>query len=130
MKRIATMAVLGLGLAALTATPSSAVVVRAGYAHTSVHRTTVVRAGCCYGPVHPVARTAAVVGAVAVGTAIATSAAQPATVTTVAVGTIVPALPGGCATVQINGITYHQCSGVYYRPYYQGTTLVYQVSKP
>jgi hypothetical protein len=46
---------------------------------------------------------------------------------TVAVGTVVPALPGGCATVQSGGAVIYHCSNVYYRPYYQGTTLVYRV---
>src|SRR5262245_21746719 len=131
MKRILCLAALGLGLLALPRAASPAVVAvrHGGYAHTTV----AVRGGpccCCY---HPVARTAAVVGAVAVGTAIGNAASAPpplSTVTTVSVGTVVPALPGGCTTVQVNGVTYHQCSGVYYRPYYQGDTLVYQVSRP
>ncbi len=41
----------------------------------------------------------------------------------IAVGTRVATLPHGCTTV----VTYHHCGAVYYRPYYQGTTLVYVV---
>src|SRR5262249_23257632 len=70
--------------------------------------------------------------AAAVGTAVGNSVSRPAPppTTTIAVGTIVPALPGGCVTERVNNITYHQCGGVYYRPYYQGTTLGYQISRP
>jgi hypothetical protein len=39
----------------------------------------------------------------------------------------VPALPGGCATIASGGAMIYQCNNVYYRPYYQGTALVYQV---
>ena len=44
-----------------------------------------------------------------------------------AVGSVVTALPGGCSTVGAGGAVVYSCSNVYYRPYYQGTTLVYQV---
>lgn len=45
----------------------------------------------------------------------------------IAVGTRVATLPRGCTTVVTYGVTYHHCGAVYYRPYYQGTTLVYVV---
>ena len=35
-------------------------------------------------------------------------------------------LPRGCVKVIRRGVTYHQCSGVYYRPAYQGNQLVYE----
>jgi hypothetical protein len=57
---------------------------------------------------HPVAR------GVAVGTAIA-------------IGTRVATLPVGCTTIYRGGITYSQCGSVYYRPYYEGSTVVYVV---
>lgn len=66
-------------------------------------------------------------------TAVAASATRPApTNTTVvvqapAIGTMVPTLPGGCSTISTNGAMIYNCTNVYYRPYYQGTTLVYQV---
>ena len=44
-----------------------------------------------------------------------------------AVGTWVATLPRSCTTVVTYGVTYHDCSGAYYRPYYRGTTLVYVV---
>ena len=62
-------------------------------------------------------RTAAVVGTAATATAIA-------------VGTRVHTLPAGCATVLKGSVTYHHCGGVYYRPYYEGNTLVYVVENP
>ena len=45
----------------------------------------------------------------------------------IAVGTRVATLPRSCTTVVTYGTTYHHCGGVYYRPYYQGTTVVYVV---
>ncbi len=45
----------------------------------------------------------------------------------VAVGTRVATLPRTCTTVVTDDVTYHHCDGVYYRPYYEGTTVVYVV---
>jgi len=40
-------------------------------------------------------------------------------------------LPVGCiTTVVLGGINYYRCGGVYYRPYYEGTTVVYVVHTP
>jgi hypothetical protein len=68
--------------------------------------------------------------AVGVATTAAVAAAtRPSTVVVAApaVGTVISTLPGGCGTVNTsNGIIYG-CNNVYYRPYYQGTSLVYQV---
>lgn len=62
-------------------------------------------------------------------TAVAASVAHSSStvVAAPAVGTIVTGLPGGCATVNAGGGMIYQCSGAYYRPFYQGPTLVYQV---
>jgi hypothetical protein len=64
-------------------------------------------------------------------TAVVAAATRPASTTVVvqapAVGTVIPTLPGGCATVASGGAVIYNCSNVYYRPYYQGTQLVYQV---
>jgi hypothetical protein len=69
--------------------------------------------------------------AVGVATTAAVAAAtRPATTTVIAapaVGSVVTALPGGCSTVSTGGAVIYHCSSIYYRPYYQGTTLVYQV---
>jgi hypothetical protein len=47
-----------------------------------------------------------------------------------AIGTIVPALPQGCAPVAVNGVEYQNCGGVYYRAAFQGNNLVYVVQQP
>ena len=48
----------------------------------------------------------------------------------VAVGTRVYSLPGGCTTVVKRQVTYHYCGGVYYRPYFEGNTVIYIVEEP
>lgn len=68
-----------------------------------------------------VASTAAVVGSEEMA-----AASQPV----LEVGTTVAALPGGCESVLVNGISYQKCGGVYYRAAYQGNNLVYVVSAP
>jgi len=45
----------------------------------------------------------------------------------VAVGTRVLALPAGCSKIVVGGIVYQNCGGVYYKPCYEGTTVVYIV---
>lgn len=42
----------------------------------------------------------------------------------------VTVLPAGCNTVMRGGAKYQYCGGVYYRPYYEGNTLVYEVVEP
>ncbi len=40
----------------------------------------------------------------------------------------VTSLPSGCSVTRIRGgVTYYYCSGIWYRPTYQGTTIVYVV---
>lgn len=68
----------------------------------------------------------------AVTTAAVASAAHSSSSTTVvvaapAVGSVVSMLPGGCGTINTGGAMIYHCSNLYYRPYYQGTQLVYQV---
>ena len=48
----------------------------------------------------------------------------------VSAGRRVRTLPAGCTTVIRRGVKYHRCGGVYYRPYYEGNTLVYIVVNP
>ena len=63
-------------------------------------------------------------------TAVVAAATRPSTtvvVATPAIGTVVPTLPTGCAAVNTGTTVVYNCSNVYYRPYYQGTSLVYQV---
>lgn len=48
----------------------------------------------------------------------------------VAVGMSLYSLPYGCAnTVYRGGAQYYYCGGIYYRPAYQGTTVVYVVDE-
>jgi hypothetical protein len=46
------------------------------------------------------------------------------------IGTIVTALPPGCVTSPHGGTEYYNCGGVYYRPAFQGSNLVYVVQNP
>jgi len=48
-------------------------------------------------------------------------------VTGLAIGSIVASVPTTCTTVYANGIAYRNCSGTYYEPYYQGSTVSYRV---
>jgi hypothetical protein len=47
-----------------------------------------------------------------------------------ALGTVVPALPGGCATISKGGVQYYVCGNVFYRAAFQGNNLVYVVAQP
>jgi hypothetical protein len=47
------------------------------------------------------------------------------------VGTVVAALPPGCAATPIGGVEYYNCApGVYYRAAFQGNNLVYVSAQP
>jgi len=48
-------------------------------------------------------------------------------VTGLVVGSIVASIPPSCNTVRVNNVEYRNCSGTYYQPYYQGSTLSYRV---
>jgi hypothetical protein len=66
----------------------------------------------------------------AVTTAVVAAATRPSTTVVVsapAVGTVLTTLPGGCGTVSTSSGVIYGCNNVYYRPYYQGAALVYQV---
>jgi hypothetical protein len=60
-------------------------------------------------------------------TAVVAAATRPAAVVVPAVGTIVGILPGECAAVVGAAAAIYHCGSIYYRPYYQGSSLVYQV---
>ncbi len=77
------------------------------------------------------------VEATAATAAAATAAAQPkpppppAPGGPVPVGTVVQALPPGCAATPIGGVQYYNCApGVYYRAAFQGNNLVYVAAQP
>jgi len=88
--------------------------------------------GCCYYHDDPNWGAFAAGAAVGVATTAAVAAATRPSTTTVVVqappiGSTVGVLPGGCATVSAPGTVIYNCNNVYYRPFYQGTSLVYQV---
>ncbi|HUB35175.1 MAG TPA: hypothetical protein VMA31_19200 [Bryobacteraceae bacterium] len=57
-----------------------------------------------------------------------TPAPPPAYYAPPAVGTVVPMLPAGCATIPTyNGAVVYNCGGIYYQPFYQGMSLMYQI---
>jgi len=45
-------------------------------------------------------------------------------------GTVVPALPGGCTSTPVGGVEYYYCGGNFYRAVFQGNRLVYVTAKP
>jgi hypothetical protein len=68
----------------------------------------------------------------AAATTYATSAPPPSSQTgassgSVPVGTVVQALPGGCKSVDVGGVSYSDCGGVFYKAAFQGNNLVYVV---
>ena len=68
-------------------------------------------------------------------TAAASAAAKPppppaATAPAFPAGTVISALPAGCASIQLKGVNYFNCQGTYFRPAYQGQNLVYIVETP
>jgi len=46
-----------------------------------------------------------------------------------AIGSIIASstMPTTCTSVMVNGITYRRCGSTYYKPFYHGNTLVYEV---
>lgn len=57
-------------------------------------------------------------------------APPPPAGTSLPVGTVVSALPGGCVSAPVNNIEYYLCDGTYYRASFQGNNLVYVVATP
>jgi hypothetical protein len=63
--------------------------------------------------------------------AYAAGAMVGAAVTAAAIGSRYYALPTGCAPYPYSGFTYYSCANVWYKPTYQGDTVVYVVvAKP
>jgi len=88
--------------------------------------------GCCYYHDDPNWGAFAAGAAIGVATTAAVAAATSHKSTTVVVqappvGTTVGVLPGGCSTISAAGGVIYNCNSAYYRPFYQGTSLVYQV---
>ncbi|MGZ6219989.1 MAG: hypothetical protein ACXWMV_08325 [Syntrophales bacterium] len=45
----------------------------------------------------------------------------------VPIGTVVQALPAGCKSVVVGGVSYSDCAGAFYKAAFQGNNLVYVV---
>jgi hypothetical protein len=99
---------------------------------------------CCYhGGYSGAAVAGAAIGGAMIGAAVASSA-KPTTVYVApapvyyaapvayapAVGTVVVGLPGACSSISIGGVSYMNCAGVFYMPFYSGGALMYQVAQP
>ncbi|HTX38686.1 MAG TPA: hypothetical protein VME43_26855 [Bryobacteraceae bacterium] len=55
-------------------------------------------------------------------------APAPVVVAPPVMGTVVPVLPGACATVPAyNGGVLYDCGNIYYQPFYEGTSLMFEV---
>jgi len=103
--------------------------------------------GCCYdggsdtGAVLGAAALGAV-GGMAVGTMMTANSQPQAPSTTIIenngpygygpppLGTTVYALPPGATWTSINGNSYYMSNGIYYKPFYSGSQVVYVVSQP
>jgi hypothetical protein len=58
----------------------------------------------------------------------ATAAPAPVLVGPPVAGTVVPVLPGDCVTVPTyNGGYLYNCGNIYYQPFYEGTSLMFEV---
>lgn len=60
----------------------------------------------------------------------AASASAAANSAVIPIGTVVPALPGGCSPKTINNQAYYECGVNHYRAVFQGSNLVYVTAKP
>jgi hypothetical protein len=140
MKKTTVATLLAAALLAMVASPARAWVAAGGY-----HGGYAVgyHPPCCYhGGYSGAAVAGAAIGGAMVGAAVA-SAAQPAPVYYAApapvyyaapvayappVGTVVASLPGACSSISINGVSYMNCAGIFYMPFYSGGALMYQVA--
>ena len=129
-----------LETAAIVGAPATPVSV-AGVARRTTRRTAVVASSATAAAATTSAAQASAASAQASAAAASASAAQasaaqasaaaaPAPSGAPAVGTVVAALPAGCTQVQMNGVAYSDCGGVYYRAAFQGENLVYVVQQP
>ena len=93
---------------------------------------------CCYHPGYSGAAVAgAAIGGAMVGAAVASAAYAPAPVYYAApvtyapaVGTVVASIPPDCSSMSVGGVSYMNCAGIFYMPFYSGGALMYQVAQP
>jgi hypothetical protein len=74
-----------------------------------------------------VATTAAATATAASASAAAPKPAAPPPAPAVPIGTVVQALPAGCTSMVVNGVSYSNCGGSFYKAAFQGNNLVYVV---
>ena len=146
MNKMLKLIALGLSLPALllvdvsSDAPRGLVVGREAAAIIGVPLSPVSYAGVARRTTRRVVATEAAVATTATATA-AAAAAQPkpppppppaqAPAGPVPIGTVVHALPPGCAKTPIGGVEYYNCApGVYYRAAFQGNNLVYVAAQP
>jgi hypothetical protein len=126
-------AAFALDTSAIVGAPATPVSV-AGVARRTTRRTVAVAstatAAAATSAAQASAASAQASAAAASASAASASAASAQAAGAPPVGTIVTALPPGCAQVQVNGVAYSNCGGVYYRAAFQGENLVYVVEKP
>jgi hypothetical protein len=142
MPRLLKPLVLGSALAALFAAdlapdaPLGLRLVKDAHAIIGVPLSPVSYAGVARRTTRRVVATEATVATAATASAAAAAAAQPKpppppAAGPVPIGTVVQALPPGCAATPIGGVEYYNCApGVYYRAVFQGNNLVYVSAKP
>ena len=75
------------------------------------------------------AANAAAAQAAAANAAASAAAAQRAAAA-LPIGSTVPYLPPNCSSTVVSGTNYFNCSGVYYKPGFEGNHIVYIVSTP
>lgn len=105
-----------------------------------IHRTYVEhgRGGGCVGCGVGDAAVAGLLGGAIIGAAISGASAPPpetvvvqqpppVVIQQVPVGTEVAALPPGCGSTYVNGVTYYQCGPTWYQPYFGGNGVYYSV---
>lgn len=142
MKKTTVATLLAAALLAMMPSPARAWVAAGGY-HGGV--AVGYHPPCCYHGYSGAAVAGAAIGGAMIGAAVASSHPAPAPVYYAApapvyyaapvayapaVGTVVAALPPGCSSMSINGISYMNCAGVFYMPFYSGGALMYQVANP
>src|SRR5215467_12435489 len=106
----------------------------AGVARRTMYREAVATSAMDAAAMNAAAYNAAAANAAAAQAAAANAAAAAANAQRAAsqlpIGTMVPNLPPGCQSTDINGVNYFNCGGVYYRAGFQGNNIVYIVSQP
>lgn len=102
----------------------------AGVARRSMYRAAVWNAAAVNAAAAQAAAANTAAAQAAAASAAATAAAAQRAAATLPIGSTVPYLPPNCSSTVINGTTYFNCSGVYYKPGFEGSHIVYIVSQP